>query len=768
VALRSTSLLAGAFATSVAIPVPAGAAVGDIAVVGVYLENADTITPPSGFTFKDEGAASPTTRGRLAVYWKRLTAADSGNYTFSWTNNTFASGVAALFSGRVATGDPFDVAPTVGQTSVTSTVCPISNSPVSDGCDAVWMSSNFAGGATWTPPTNYTEQRDNDTSYLATRDNISSGSTGSITATTNTSGFLKSFLGALTPAPPTTVQHIATTTGAPAAATAFTPTLPTHIAGDRLVLIVTGKYNTTTIPTINQGWTVVQSGTGGTGATGNDAGQTFWAVYAKDAASSAETAPTVTPGGTAPNSWEWVCTSHRAVTSWRDAITNGAGWVTAASDSNTASPLSGTAGAFTGQPTEGDAIFSVGVIPTDLGSALASVTLTATGLSGGSIDQASAQYVENSLGQDTAAVWASWVNFFGTASAGLAMSFTITGASNHSGSLVAIALRQNPALTPVSNGLSLLWNVAAVSLTPVQKSLSLSWNVVGSAQKGLALQWNVVGGVQKSLNLLYNIRAGVQDPLVLSWNIRAGVQDPLVLLWDLKAGVNKPLALQWNVVGSAQKSLSLLYNIRTDLSKPLALQWNMRSGVQNPLALLYNIRSGVQNSLALQWNLLGGVQKSLNTTWNIRAGTQKSLELQWNVLASLGAVQKGLSLLWNMGGPVSKPLSLQWNVRAGTQKSLALQWNLRAGVQDPLVLLWDVRAGVNKSLALQYNILSGTQKSLALQWHLRSGVAKSLALQWNVLSDATPFKLGADNVTSMRVGSVAASRLYLGADQIWP
>ena len=55
---------------------------------------------------------------------------------------------------------------------------------------------------------------------------------------------------------------------------------------------------------------------------------------------------------------------------------------------------------------------------------------------------ATSQYVENALRFDTAAVWAGWTEFTGTASAGLAISFTVTGATNQSGSLIAVALRQ--------------------------------------------------------------------------------------------------------------------------------------------------------------------------------------------------------------------------------------------------------------------------------------------------------------------------------------
>lgn len=253
------------------------------------------------------------------------------------------------------------------------------------------------------------------------------------------------------------VTRVAVTTGAPASAAAFAPTLPTHANGDRLVLVVVGKYDTTTVPTINQGWTLVGSGTGGTGSAANDTGTTFWAVYAKNAASGSETAPTVTPGATAPNSWEWICASHRpaAGDQWKDTIAASAPWVRAATDATTATPLTGTATSWGAGnfPTAGDAIFTVGAIPTDLGTALGATTVTNTGLSGGTVTSATSQYVENALNADSAAVWAGWTGFTGTASAGTAMSFAVTGASNLSGSLVAIALREELIpLVPPANG----------------------------------------------------------------------------------------------------------------------------------------------------------------------------------------------------------------------------------------------------------------------------------------------------------------------------
>jgi hypothetical protein len=204
-AFRSSSLLAigGSAVTTAAVPVPAGAANLDIAAVGLYMESAAAVTPPAGFTNKVSLQTSPTTRGRLDVFWKRLTGADSGTYTFTWTGATFRSAACGLWSGRITTGDPFDnfvLGTGSAESTVTQTTLNVSASPVTALGDAVGFWTNFAGGNAWTFPTNYTERVDNDTTTLDTRDAIASGATGNVTATANVSGFLKAFLGVLAPA----------------------------------------------------------------------------------------------------------------------------------------------------------------------------------------------------------------------------------------------------------------------------------------------------------------------------------------------------------------------------------------------------------------------------------------------------------------------------------------------------------------------------------------------------------------------------------------
>lgn len=272
------------------------------------------------------------------------------------------------------------------------------------------------------------------------------------------------------------VTRVAVATTAPASAAAFTPNLPTHAAGDRLILTVAGKYETTTVPTVNNSWTLLGSGTGGTGSAANDTGQTFWAVYAIDATSSAQAAPTVTPGGTAPNSWEAICASFRPATgkSWRDTITTSSPWVASGSDTNTASPLTAAA-TLTNQPTDGDSIACFGVIPTDLGTAIGSSSATGTGLSGGALTFDT--YVENGLGQDTASVHGAWTGVVGTASGAITPSFVVTGASNHSGSVVVVALRQTSAI-PATVTPSTVSRTAAVGTAVPAAPVTLAPSVI--------------------------------------------------------------------------------------------------------------------------------------------------------------------------------------------------------------------------------------------------------------------------------------------------
>jgi hypothetical protein len=535
--------------SSKTVPIPAGTSAGSVVVILATTGTpaGTTITWPSGFTEFTGGPWVVTTDASGQTYqaaWKRSTSGEgSGNYSLSFSSTIWNIVQAYAMDGCRGTGDPFEDLD-VGVNTGTSVTTLTSTTTDNDLLVFHGIGDSNNGPMDWTPPTGpgtFTEVIDNDYNHISWLADTASGSRSVSGATMSTNQIhgqmVIAFIGGDPPPPPTTVQQIGVTLDNPTSASAFTPTLPTNAAGDRMTLVVTGKYNTTSVPTINQGWTLVGSGTGGTGSTGNDAGQTFWAVYQKDSGGS-ETAPTVTPGGTAPNSWEWICTSHRPGSgfTWADTIATSGNWVKAASDTSTSSPLTGTAAAFGTNPTAGDAIFCVGVIPTDLGTALGTTTLTCTGLSGGTKSTASSQYIEASLGQDSAAVWAGWTDFTGTASAGVAMSFTVTGASNQSGSLVAVALRQ------VSTGYTGTATLSGTATITATGSVGTPGNLTGTATRAATATITATGVVARSstasIAATASIHASAGNPglvAAVSGNDRYLVDDlgnPVIPLFD--------------------------------------------------------------------------------------------------------------------------------------------------------------------------------------------------------------------------------------------
>lgn len=227
---RSSSIVAGADGTSAAVPVPAGAAVGDIVSVGLYKENTNAVTPPAGFTQKVALTTSVNSQGTLYVFWKRLTAADSGSYSFSWSGRVFREATAVCNSGRVATGDPFDGTPGTVETNSANSVSP-STAPAAAGGDAVGFATNFNGGVDFsTSSPGYVKQQDGDVSAAFTADNLGAGAT-TPTFSANITNGMKAFLGVLAAAGGSGATGTGTAT-APAATSTGTGTVLTHGTGN--------------------------------------------------------------------------------------------------------------------------------------------------------------------------------------------------------------------------------------------------------------------------------------------------------------------------------------------------------------------------------------------------------------------------------------------------------------------------------------------------------------------------------------------------------
>lgn len=161
------------------VAVPTGAAINDIAIlpIEIWLDTATDpiVGRPSGFTQKTFYESTTDGFQRVAIGWKRLTAADTGNYTYTITNGTYWNQAQCiLVRGCITTGDPFEDVDTVQNigtslpaASVDTTVNPFLLSVIAN-----------ENSATKTPPTSFTEVED--ANYLETSYRIP-GSSGTFT-----------------------------------------------------------------------------------------------------------------------------------------------------------------------------------------------------------------------------------------------------------------------------------------------------------------------------------------------------------------------------------------------------------------------------------------------------------------------------------------------------------------------------------------------------------------------------------------------------------
>jgi hypothetical protein len=158
-----------AYVNAVSVPVPSGAAAGDVVVAAVstWGTSAPTVTAPSGFTLKATYTGTTASGGAdtTRIYWKRLTAADTGSYRFSWSGSRWAAGQAVAMSGAVTSGDPIEV---INRANASATGFPSTSVTTATAPLLVWFGRNDEPAAgTHTPPTAFTEVQDRDCSTVA-------------------------------------------------------------------------------------------------------------------------------------------------------------------------------------------------------------------------------------------------------------------------------------------------------------------------------------------------------------------------------------------------------------------------------------------------------------------------------------------------------------------------------------------------------------------------------------------------------------------------
>jgi hypothetical protein len=208
-------------ATSRGTAVPAGAAVDDIVVawLGQWQSGSTPtgMTPPTGFTQKGASWSSGDGAARNSTWWKRLTAADTGTYTFSWTGSFWTTLQCQCFRGVVTSGDPFDGTPV---TAVgTWGAIPTQSKDLSDaGGGLVWAVYNDTAGL-HTPPTGFVETADVDSGSMAYSLPGSAGPIGAAGASIASSSAAGLWYGALIPAEATPIPEMVGNSSAMAAMT---------------------------------------------------------------------------------------------------------------------------------------------------------------------------------------------------------------------------------------------------------------------------------------------------------------------------------------------------------------------------------------------------------------------------------------------------------------------------------------------------------------------------------------------------------------------
>lgn len=197
--------------TSAAIPVPAGVAANDIVVIQLYVQSADAIASFNfaalGFTVKtDTGTLNAVARGRLITAWKRLTGADAGTYTVTWTTSALYTGFAEAHLGINQGIDPWDAVASIigGSTTTVSFAHTLTTSKLGD--LIVVATSHATNGGDFTPaPSGMTESYDSFASFgvgnmgAYYQDAVAPGAQSKTTTTTGTTGstYVRGFIGLL-------------------------------------------------------------------------------------------------------------------------------------------------------------------------------------------------------------------------------------------------------------------------------------------------------------------------------------------------------------------------------------------------------------------------------------------------------------------------------------------------------------------------------------------------------------------------------------------
>lgn len=200
-AYRSSEIGTPANATSHTVAVPTGLTNGDKVNIFFIEEAASTAATsvPTGFTLAEEvDVASGFRALHISRWWKDITNAagegSGGNYTLTFGSAAIGYAITVAHSGR-ATGAGTAAETNDGAAGASVLNVALTGVTAASGGDVIWLGGVapdddvdiFSITSSQTAPTNYTSREESNNLWrigmLATRDNVSSGATGTLTGT---------------------------------------------------------------------------------------------------------------------------------------------------------------------------------------------------------------------------------------------------------------------------------------------------------------------------------------------------------------------------------------------------------------------------------------------------------------------------------------------------------------------------------------------------------------------------------------------------------
>lgn len=150
---------AGGSATSVTVTQPTSTAEDDILIACIATDGGSSFFTPSGWSLivSSVGDAASDTAG-LAMFWRRATASEAANYTFTISPGNRISAAVSAYSGVRTTGAPYESS---GSAAVTATTAFASASIAASGANRMVVAAFAAGDAvTFTAGGGATERAD--------------------------------------------------------------------------------------------------------------------------------------------------------------------------------------------------------------------------------------------------------------------------------------------------------------------------------------------------------------------------------------------------------------------------------------------------------------------------------------------------------------------------------------------------------------------------------------------------------------------------------